>query len=562
VQKKYFFLLLITPLFSSSALAAAPVIPGSAEPSRVQAQIPAPLPAAPPENEIKAKPPSPAQAPPGAEKIKFVFETVTVDGMTVYSKKDIVPLYLNMVGREVSLTEVYALADKLSAKYRNEGYILSQVIVPPQTIDNGNIRLQAVEGFIDRVIIQGDIKDQTHLAPYAWAIKSSKPLNQKVLEKNMLLINDLAGFQVRSVLSPSPDVPGASDLTLVAAHKAYDVTAAMDNRGTLYMGPLQYSTGMRLNNIFGQRGSISIQLADASNGLPSLEMRYAGLGITQAVGYEGTTLTFSGNVISTQPGYLLQPLDVRGISHTYNIELMHPFIRSRLENLSSTLKLNYLNSDRSDNLGLGTTEDRMRVLRLSGLYQFSDMHDGSNTLTAEISKGLDILNMKPQGSPNMTRADGDPKFCKVTAEASRVQHLTEHLDLFGSATGQYAADPLLASEEFGVGGSSYGSAYDSSEITGKNGLAARTELRLNNPVATKLQVLQIYGFYDVGKVWDPQNADPSLRIASLASAGFGLRSLLNDVFSCSGELAIPLTRKVATENNTKPRLFFSLMARF
>lgn len=539
-------------------------IPSAAEPSRVQGQVSpiVPEPAAP---APAAAGPAPAvPAPPGAEKIRLVLQTVAVESMTVYQEKDIIPLYLDMVGRDISLAEVYSLAEKLTVKYRNDGYILSQVFVPPQTIDNGNITLKAVEGFVDRVIIQsGDARDQEVLAPYAAAIKASRPLHARVLEKNMLLINDLPGFSVRSILSPSPDVPGSSDLTLDISHKTYNLSLGADNRGSRYMGAFEAHTGLHLNNFLGLRESIHVQVLTAPGGSPQREMDFISLGLTKSLGNDGTTVTVGGSVASTTPGYQLRPLEVKGISRSYHAEVSHPFIRSRDENLFATMKLVYLDSARTDNLGLGKTEDRLRVVRFGSTWQFSDSHRGANTLTAEISKGLDILGTRPQRSANMTRANGNPEFFKVTAEASRVQGLTDHVDLYAGVTGQWSPSPLLASEEFGVGGAAYGSAYDGSDITGRSGLAARVELRGTNLFMTPAPLLQFYGFYDIGQVWDPDNATAADRIRSLASTGIGLRGLLTDALACSVELAQPLTRPIATENNSRdPRLFMAVSTQF
>jgi hemolysin activation/secretion protein len=147
-------------------------------------------------------------------------------------------------------------------------------------------------------------------------------------------------------------------------------------------------------------------------------------------------------------------------------------------------------------------------------------------------------------------------------DANRTQSITEKMDIFVSAAGQWSPDHLLASEEFGIGGVAYGSAYDASEITGRNGLVTRIELRGNDPVATPLQKLQVYGFYDIGKVWDPDNAAAKDRIRGLADAGIGVRSAINDTFSAGAELAIPLTRKVETEQNKHPRFFGVAAAKF
>jgi hemolysin activation/secretion protein len=201
-------------------------------------------------------------------------------------------------------------------------------------------------------------------------------------------------------------------------------------------------------------------------------------------------------------------------------------------------------------------------LRLSGTYQFTDGLLGLNTFSSELSKGIDILNMKDKNSVNPTRARGEPEFFKATMEISRVQRVTNHFEIFASAQGQKSAHKLLASEEFGVGGATFGSAYNNSEITGEDGIAGRIELRLNNPVETPASFVQLYGFYDIGKVWDNDNTVVRDRQRSLASTGAGLRVNVNENFAGTIEVAVPLTRKVEAEGDKDPRVFGSVTARF
>ena len=42
----------------------------------------------------------------------------------------------------------YAIADRITTKYRNDGYILSRAIVPAQRISGGALQVQVVEGYI------------------------------------------------------------------------------------------------------------------------------------------------------------------------------------------------------------------------------------------------------------------------------------------------------------------------------------------------------------------------------------------------------------------------------
>lgn len=101
--------------------------------------------------------PAPPEEPAGAagEGPCFVLVAVEIEGVTVYGPEDLRPLYQDLLGQEVTLDSVFALAEAVTAHYRNDRYTLSQAIVPPQTIRAGEVRLTVVEGFIDKVLIEG-----------------------------------------------------------------------------------------------------------------------------------------------------------------------------------------------------------------------------------------------------------------------------------------------------------------------------------------------------------------------------------------------------------------------
>jgi hemolysin activation/secretion protein len=561
---KFRLFLLSATLVTMAAPHALAQVPSSAEPSRVQQQI------APIERRL---PPitgtglissgTAIVAPAGSEKVKLTLNSVTVEGASAYTNAEIEKIYADKIGTGITLADVYGFAQQLTVKYRNDGYILTQVVVPEQTISGGNIRLQVVEGFVDKVSIEGQTRgNYAFLQGFADKIRNERPLNAKKLERYILLMNDLAGVSARAILSPSATLRGASDVVIMVEQKAVDLFGQVDNRGTRYLGPLQLNAGARLNSPFGFYEGISLQAVTAFSDANDREMDYFSAGWSQPLNQEGTKLSVSGSLTSTDPGYLLSASEVTGLAKNLSLELSHPFIRSRNTNLFGAIKFNYLNSTRKDNLGLGDTTDHLRVARVAGTYQFTDALIGFNTLNLEASKGLGIFGASDKGDANMTRADGDPQFFKLTMEVSRLQRITSIFDAYVSVAGQRSNDDLLASEEFGVGGINYGSAYDSSEITGEDGLAGRLELRANNPIQTPADMIQVYGFYDIGKVWDKDNTVAEDRQRSIASTGLGLRASINENFAGTVEVAKPLTRKVGTEGDREPRVFGSLTARF
>ena len=88
-------------------------------------------------------------------------------------------------------------------------------------------------------------------------------------------------------------------------------------------------------------------------------------------------------------------------------------------------------------------------------------------------------------------------------EAQRLQRVTSNVNLQLTARGQLANDALLASEEFGVGGINSGRGYDPSEIVGDDGISGSVEVQWNEPYPVSyLEDYQLFGFYDIGKVWN------------------------------------------------------------
>ena len=59
---------------------------------------------------------------------------VRITGSTIYSAEDLEPLYRDLVGREVPVTAIYDIAQRITAKYGGDGYVLSRAIVPPQEL--------------------------------------------------------------------------------------------------------------------------------------------------------------------------------------------------------------------------------------------------------------------------------------------------------------------------------------------------------------------------------------------------------------------------------------------
>lgn len=493
-------------------------------------------------------------------KVNFLLQRMVIKGSTIYDKRRFSRLFRRYLHRRVNLAQIYIIAQKITNMYRNDGYILSKAVVPPQKIEEGVVQIDVIEGFVDRVAIQGRVRGPRKLLnEYRRGLLKSRPLKAKDLERYLLLIDDLPGVSVKSILTPSKFKQGATNLTLILTNKGYDGSFGADNRGTEFNGPIQINGGLSANSLLGNYERIGLQGVVTSN---TDELKFFNGFYEQPISSEGTKLFFSGSFSDSKPGEALETFEVEGESKTFTLKVTHPFIRSRSENLNGFL--GYTNRDsETEILGKLDSEDRLRIVNLGMSYDFVDEYRGVNLVSFNLSKGFDIFDSTETGSEKLTRSLGHSDFTKVTGQALRLQQLAPSWMLLGAFSWQYSFEKLLASEEFGVGGVQFGRAFDSSEITGDQGLAFKLELqKAFQPKKKYFRDMQAYTFFDYGKVWNRLPTATGEKSSDLYSLGLGLRFNLTDNISGYVEWDKPLNRIVGSEGNKDGRAFFSLSARF
>jgi len=312
------------------------------------------------------------------------------------------------------------------------------------------------------------------------------------------------------------------------------------------------------NSVLGLRERF--QLGFFTNPIEPEELLYYEAGYTQPIGNDGFHVSLNLSTSDIDAGSELEATDTESGSSRAQLFAWYPIIRSSKENLWVTGSLNYQDF-RETSFDRTTIADRTRVARLRFNYWLSH-HKGSTNISVEASQGLNVLDATEEGSANLSRADGRSDFTKVTAFVTRQQGLWGNFGLQASVGGQWSAQPLLSSEEFALGGTGFGRAYDFSEVTGDLGAAASIELRYGRNLGKPwLDAFQVYGFYDIGSVWNDVAGTGKTR-DSISSAGVGTRLTVTPKFRIDLEAAKPLTRFVDTRDSTSMRYFFNVTANF
>jgi len=539
---------------SCAALAQAPQLPPTIDPGRIQDRLDAPR--VPRGAEIPELKGPQRDAPDDLKAVRVTLNSVRIEGASAEMAPRLQAQADGYVGREISVGEIFELARALTAVYRNAGYILSQVIVPPQSLSDGVLRLVVVEGYIASVRIEGESDARRTLAELGEKIKASRPLHAATLERYLLIANELPGVQLRSVLTPS-QTPGAADLVLIASSKRVEGHVSLDNYGSRYLGTGQLGAGVAVNRLAGDD-----QLRILATAAGDSEMGFGEIAYTRVLNSEGLRLGAGASTTHTRPGDALEPFEIRGRADTANLSLGYPFLRTRNSSVLGRALFDYRDID-TDILGARVIEDRIRALRLSLVWLQLDRLAGQNTLYLEASKGLGGTQAD---DPLKSRAGADGGFGKLSFDYERFQPLGANFGVTLGAGGQWTDEPLLSSEQFALGGRRFGRAYEPAEIVGDRALAARIEPAYFGRSAGVVGNWQLYGFWDGGKVWYDDPPGSQRPPQSLASAGFGTRLFAGRNVSATLEAAWPLTRPVASRvadgEGNDPRILGSIVARF
>lgn len=525
--------LALTIVVAGSPLAAAAqVIPPTAQPGREREQfqdITPPL----------SRPTGPAvtlpstEPPEGAATIKVNLRSVTVVGSTVYSREQLAALYGDLIGREVSLAEVYDLAKKITAQYGNDGYVLSRAIVPPQNFSRSgaDVKIQVVEGYVDQVVWPDKLsRYRDFFSDYTARILADRPANVRTLERYLLLAGDLPGLKFSTKLRPSARNQGASTLVVEVTEKPFDAAARVDNRGSNARGPYQYLVTGTANNLLGAHEAFTLTYGGT---FQFRELQFGAAAYRQVLNSEGLTGFANISYGAGKPGLSeLELLAFKTRSLVFEGGLSYPVIRTRERNLILTGLMFASDSD-GDMLDAPFSEDRLRGFRLRADFDMADSWRGINRFSATFSKGIHGFGSTDNGNPLASVFAGRVDFSKLEFSASRVQPLGAGFSLAVAAETQYAFNTLLAPEQCSFGGRNIGRAFDPSELTGDHCWMGSAELRYDLPLGglptdqadafKYLKQSQIYTFLDRGEAYrrEPSAGTPETQTGT--SAGLGLR---------------------------------------
>ncbi len=414
----------------------------------------------------------------------FVRE-VRVVGNTVLPPEEIAAAAAPYLNRELTAEDLEALRVTLTLLYINRGYINSGAILPDQTITEGTVTYQIIEGRLTEIDVEGNIR------------------------------------RLNAELKPGLR-PGEATLTATVEERLpYKVWFTIDNYQSPSVGAERGVVTLEHQNLTGWGDILTFRLG-RSEGLDSLyDIRYA----VPVTPYD-TTVSFqyrknSFKVIAEE----FRALDIISDSEILTLGLRQPVYRTpttevALELIGERLSLNTTLLGEPFDLTPGARKGESVVTAIRFVQEI--VHRTQNQVIAvrsRMSFGTDWL--------GATARNGDQPDSHFFAWLGQFQAVRQFDSLAGTqaifrADLQFAHERLLVLEQMAVGGRYSVRGYRENTFVRDNAFVTSLEVRV--PLVRNrswADYLQLAPFVDYGRAW--ATLPPVDKPLDIASVGIGLR---------------------------------------
>ena len=412
-----------------------------------------------------------------ATDVRFAVKSIRVSGSQVFPASELEALVANLSGAEHSLAEFNAGADRITAYYRERGFVVARAYLPAQDIKDGVVVIAVLEG----VLSQQSLSNKSRLPDaqanrYLAAVKTGDAIKADQVSRALLLLADTPGVgSVRAALQPGASV-GTTDLLVeLDPAQAYLANLEADNYGNRYTGEYRIGAAVALNNPFNLGDLLSLR-AITSGDL----MSYARLAYQLPVGGSGLKLGVAYSDTHYKLGEEFAALQAHGTASSASLYATYPFVRSQSSNLWGTLTWEDKKLTDQTDVPVSSVDKQVQLvtLGLAGSRQDAFWGGGLTAFDMALTSGnlsMDASSLARDAAVGSAHSNGT--FSKLVYSLSRQQRVSENYSVLLALSGQQASKNLNSSEKFSLGGANGVRAYPQGEASGDEGMLLNLEAR-------------------------------------------------------------------------------------
>ena len=513
-----------------------------------------------------------ARAPAGADGPTLMVKGFQLTGNTIFSRDELLALVQPWVGKAAGTDQLLDAAEAIKNRYKDAGFFLTQVFVPAQEVPDGIVTLRVVEARIGET--HAEVTTQ-RVSPaivdgYMRLLPKGSAVTEQSVERPLLLLNDLPGVKVTSVLRPGAET-GEADLLVkvVDEGRTFGGDAYVDNAGNESTGQVRVGTDLVANGLLGQGESWTLGgLVSEHDGVDLIRA-----GVTAPVGTYGTKATLSFTDLNYKVlGQQFAALDADGDAMVGSLNVQHPVIRSRNFNLFAVGGADIKSLDDRTTGGANHDKRDLFIGHAGVTGDFRDERFGGslNSFTFTLNGGDNKIRTASELEKDQDPVAGHKtsgSFEHLDGDYQRLQAITDTTSVLLSMRGQYAFQNLDTSEKSSLGGPRGVRAYAVGDGVGDDLFQGTLELRQRIPAWTLYNApFVLSAFVDGGRVkdWhDPITGIDTDNTHTLGGYGLGLNMTSRDDFQFRLDVAHRINKSdLAGSDNRKTRAWASLQKWF
>ncbi len=483
--------------------------------------------------------------------IRVFVREIRVAGSTVFTQEELGEITAPFVGKVISTEELEDVRRALTIRYKKAGYVNSGAIIPDQTVKDGIITIQVIEGTLQDIEIEGTQQFFPFYLKDRLMLKAGPPLNLNPLQEQLqLFLQDTRFERINAELKAGLQ-PGQGILHLrVQEASPYKAWVEINNFQSPTVGAERGLATVAHQNLLGIGDSFRFTYGQSKGVGPLIDFSYSVPLLPQDTLLILQFRKNSFEVIESP----FDALQIESESDIYTITLRHPVFRTPKQEFALAITGEYL-QNRGTLLGIpfsftpGSTANGVTTIAAIRLAQEWTHRQPNQVLSARsrMSFGIDVLQATNNNLPNTP----DTQFFSWIGQVQGARRFPSliNVQLIGRMDLQLADDPLFPLEQYALGGRYTVRGYRENQMVRDNAFLFTIESRIptyQSPLGDHL--LEVASFLDLGKGWNTDRDSP-LDFNTLASIGLGLRGFVFQRFQFQLYWGVPLNHRPTAGGN-------------
>lgn len=464
---------------------------------------------------------------------------IRVGGNTALDARTIERAVYPYLGPARTVDDMQDARAAVANAYRTAGFNTALVTLPEQTVEQGIVRIEVVEGVLGRTrVYDAEYVSGRDVLNEMDSLEPGKPIHFGDLQDDLAAVNQRSADRSVTPVIRAGRNAGEIDLDLrvedqLPVHAGIDV----NDRFTVDTAELRASATLSYDNLFQQFHSLSLQYTTAPERQEDSEV----WALTYLWRFEESPAVLALYAVDTSSDvFTAGDLNVLGDARIYGFRYVRP-----MESNTSLFHSFTLGADNKDfNEVIGETlETPIRYTHMTANYNFGwNFEKYRSSYDFGLGFGIRALGNDVQEFEDK-RFNAKPNYYYLRVGTEQLLRGWGGTGFYGRIAGQLSPEPLIANEQIAIGGATSVRGYLEAERLADYGGFVNFELRSPNiggGLGPWVDNLYFLAFYDAATMGINQALPGQPARFDLSSTGVGFRLVSDNGLLAAVDYAHPL----------------------